>query len=177
MSYEVPREIAIQAESFWDEEGIPFLREAKAGEQILILGWSDGQEMPVLLSRELAVGEDYGDAAKEAARLLPDNLPTAFTCDGIAVAVIRNGFYDGDGNRWTEVTFSEYWEATLLQCWLDSCDVPICIRPSSDMQDEKIISDHVFLAHYSFDRTIKYAAFKDMGIRLRVLRANNPGAP
>ena len=165
MIYEVPCEIVAQAESFWNDEGIPFLREAKTGEQILILGWSVGQELPVLLSRELTVDEDYGDAAAEAIRLLPDNLPSTFTCNGIAVAEISDGFYDGSGDHWTEATFSEYWQATLLQCWLDSCNVPLCIRPSSDMQDGKIINDHTFLAHYYFDRTIKHAAFKDMGIR------------
>ena len=164
MNYEVPKEIASQAESSWDDEGIPLLREAKPGEQVLILGWSAGQELPCLVTRETE-GEDYGESACEADNLLPDNLPSEFTCKGETVASLSRGFYDGNCERWAEVTFAKAWHATLLQCWLDNAGIPICIRPSSAMQDDKVISDHVARAGYSFDRTMRYAAFKDMSIR------------
>ena len=164
MSYEVPKEIVSQSESFWDDEGIPFLRAATSGEQVLILGWSIGQELPCLVTRETEE-EDYGESAREADNLLPDILPSEFTCEGETVASLSRGFYDGNCDRWAEVTFTKAWHATLLQCWLDNEGIPICIRPSSAMEDEKVISDHVARAGYSFDRTIRYAAFKDMSIR------------
>ena len=169
--YEVPKEIVTQAEEFWDIEGIPLLRDPMPGEKVLILGWSRGQELPVLLSSDTDSDDDYGvQSSAEAANILPDDLPRNFTCEGIAVAKLGRGFYDGNCDEFTEITFPSYWHATLLQCWMDANGVPICIRPSSAMQDDKIISDHVALANFSYDRTMKYAAFKGMSIRGEIRR-------
>ena len=164
MNYEVSKEIVSHAESFWDDEGLPFLRAAAQGEHVLILGWSAGQELPCLLIEE-ADGDDYGESAREADILFPNNLPSEFTCEGKIVASLSREFYDGNCERLAEVTFLNAWHATLLQCWLDKEGVPICIRPSSSMQDEKVISDHTAHASHSFDRTIRHAAFKNMSIR------------
>ena len=75
MNYEVPNSIVTQAVDFWEVQGIPLLRKRKRGEQILILGVSLGQELPVLLSRKPDVDEDYGGPAIEAANLLPKKFP------------------------------------------------------------------------------------------------------
>ena len=167
MGYEVPKEIVRQAEAFWDDEGVPLLREPRTNERVLILGWSIGQELHCLLTKENE-GEDYAESASEAENSLPDNLPSQFTCAGETVTSLRRGFYDGNGDEWSEITFAKPWHASLLQCWLDNDGIPICIRPSSAMQDERAISDHVARAGYSFDRTIRYAAFKDMSIRYEI---------
>lgn len=168
MTFEIPKEIVSQAESFWDDEGIPLLRPVRSGEQILILGWSLAQEMPVLLSREAEGDEDYQAFAREAVSRLPDDFPDSMTCEGEVVCEVGYGFYDVYGDRTTEITFLKLWHATLLQYWLDAQGVPICIRPSRGMEDEKIISDHAYMTHYSFDRSIRYAAFKDMSIRYAI---------
>ena len=168
MNYELPSSIVTQSEEFWDSEGTPLLRKPNPGDQILILDWSLGQEQPVLLSREPNGDEDYGAAAAEAAYLLPGSVPSTFTSDGKFVAHLSSGFYDGNCDRYEEITFPEYWHATLLQFWMDANEIPICIRPSSRMQDDKVTNDHVDLAQFSFDRTTKYAGFKAMGIRHKI---------
>lgn len=169
MMYEVPQYILSRAEEFWDEEDLPLLRDPKAGEIVLVLGWSTGQELPVLYSKDISVNEDRAEdveSAEEAAQILSErDIPSGFTCDGKVVGRLKSGFYDGNGDWWDEITFSNVWHATLLQRWFDENEIPICIQVSSSMRDEKVITDHVSLARYDIDRAIKYAAFKDMSIR------------
>ncbi len=168
MNFEVTCELLAQAEAYWDEEGLPLLREHYPGDQALILGWSIGQDLPVLLAWQPGPDEDYGDAAREAANILPSDLPSRFICSGTEVARLSNGFYDGSGDWYTEVTLQKEWHASLLQAWLDNQGHPICIRPSVSMETDKVISDHAERAAYSFDHTIRNAAFKAMALRYEV---------
>lgn len=165
MEYEIPREVVSESEEFFEYEGIPLLRPAKPGEERLILGWSLAQEKPVLLSRNVEDGEDYQPLAEAATKMLPDSFPTTLTCEGDIVCKVGHGFYDVYGDRTAEITIEEAWHSSLLQFWLDMHKLPICIRPSINLEDEKVIRDHAELASYSFDRSIRYAAFKEMGIR------------
>lgn len=165
LSVEVSREALQLAEQFWDDEGVPLLRLPKAGERVFILGWSLGQDKEVLLSREVGEDEDYGEAASEAAGIVDSYFSDTFTCDGEVVAKLSAGFYDGYCDWYSEITFDESWHVTLLQEWLDSQGAQICIRPSKELEENQIILEHVERATYTFDRSIKYAAFKDMSIQ------------
>jgi hypothetical protein len=173
MNIETPSSIIAQAEDYWESEGIPLLREPRPGDQILILGFSLGQEKPVLLSREPNADEDYGVAAAEAFDVLHNHIPDCFTCDGETVANVSTGFTDGCCEYYSEITFDEYWHVSLFQGWLDENNIAICIRPSAAMEDDKVISDHVALARFDIDRSIRYAAFKAMGVRYEIRKFVN----
>ena len=154
MIFDLPKDIVTQAEEFWNKESFPLLRYPRPGERTLILGMSVGQGKPVLLSRELNGKEDYGISACEATNILPINMPERFNCSGEAVARISDGFYDGYGDWFSEITFDKSWHVTLLQFWLDAENIPICIRKSKDAKEDKLICDHVELSSYSFGRSI-----------------------
>ena len=164
--YPIPSHVAAEAEEHWDLYSRPLLRQRQPGEAPLILDWSSAQEKPVLLSDEPpAMLEEYGQLAAEADYLLPPELPDRFSCAGDEIAKVSRGFHDVYGDYCHEVTIEKLWHATLIQYWLDAENVPICIQASEAMRLGSAINDHASLAIYSFDRTIRYAVFKEMGIR------------
>lgn len=165
MTFDIHKEIVAQAKEYWDDESMPLLRLPTKDDHILILGWSTGQDQSVLLAWQPDPDEDFGEAAAKAAEALPEDLPDGFTCDGDVVAKLKSGFYDGNGDWYSEITFQEEWHATLLQAWLDDAGHHICILPSEKMSTDKTITDHVNRAGFNFDRTIRYAAFKAMSLQ------------
>ena len=169
--FEIPKEIAAQAENLWNNHGLLLLRAPIAAEQILIIGTSGGSDDPVLLSREIGPNEENNIAsAAEAAGLLPKNIPRNFTCEGKLLGTLSTGFYDGVGDHYSEITFTTKWHAAFLQCWLDAKRIPICIQLSTSMFRDQTIQNHVALAQFHVDRNKKYAAFKFMSIQAEVWR-------
>ena len=111
------------------------------------------------------MSEEYGQLAAEAGLSAPArtagsvfpvramriaNLPADFTMS-MAIIAMRSRLRS--------------WHATLIQYWLDTENVPICIQASEAMRLSSAVNDHASLAIYSYDRTIRYAVFKEMGIR------------
>jgi hypothetical protein len=168
LSVNLTKEDVQLAEQFWNDEGVPLLRQANGGESVLIVGWSLGQDKEVLLSREVGEDEDYGEAAAEAEGILDKYLPVNFTCDGEVLAELSTGFHDLYGEWYSEVTFDEPWYVTILQGWLDTKGAQICIRPSKSIEEDKLILDHVARASYSIDNTMRYASFQHMSIQYAI---------
>lgn len=165
MNVEISKQDVELAEQFWNEEGFPLLRPANEGEIILLLGWSLGQDKEVLLSREVGEDENYGEAAAEAAYILEDYLPVNFTSDGEILVELSTGFYDLYSDWYPEITFDQPWHVSILQAWLDNLGAKICIKPSNEIAENKLILDHVERATYSIDTSARYGYFKHMSVR------------
>lgn len=162
---DIPNEIVTQAKAYWDDESMPLLRQPTKEDLILFLGWSVGQDQPVLLAWQPGPDEDYGEAAAKAATVLPEDLPDGFTSEGKVVVKLKGGFYDGNGDWYSEITIPKEWHATLLQAWLDGAGHRICIRPTETMLTANLVTEHVDRAGFNVDGTMRYAAFKAMSLQ------------
>lgn len=167
--YKVTDAVAENARNFWDETGEPKLREWRQGEACFYIGWSERQELYVLLDDDTDA-RDNCPSAESAFCSLWDKVPLSFVADGEVVGAINIGFFDICGKGVNEVTLSELWIAALLQNYFDKVKAGICLQMAGTLQLASKLKLHAKLACYEFQPEGRYAVFKAMGIKYEIAK-------
>lgn len=168
-TYKIANAVAVNARNYWDETGEPKLREWQQGEACFYIGWSERQELHVLLDDDADERDNYS-SAETAYCSLWDKVPLSFVADGEVVGAMNLGFFDICGDGVNEITLSELWIAALLQSYFDKVRAGICLQMAGTLQLASKLKLHARLACYEFKHEGRYAAFKAMGIKHEIAK-------
>lgn len=167
-TFKVPPDIAEDAEQYWNACGAAKLRLPNKGDVCYYIGWSDRQELYVLIDEDTDEGDNYPFAESAYCKLW-DKVPLDFLVDGEAIGGIGLGFSDIEGTDVTELSLSDLWVATLLQYYFDKKKAGLCLRMTGSLETDQMLRAHAESAFYPPRPTGRYAVFKSMGNKHEVL--------
>lgn len=153
-----------QARDYYDEHGLPDLREPQPGERCFFVGWSNRQEQYVLLAEDNDDSENYEDA-ESAYWELRDFTPATLLCNDELVGRIDFGFLDFEGTETNEITLAQPWLATLIQHVYDQEKRDVCLRMTSGQYLAERLDQHIRQAQYALTAKGRFASFQHMSIR------------